>query len=176
MGSNCGYRDVTREWLNNANPNSHRVFKRKYYLYKKMKYKIDGKLVVLNYSQDEYETAVWLKKTFGGKIYINPQINYPKGIKTADYLWQDELWDKKSMKGSTSEYRAVHNAIKQCRDQSSNFIIDISGCVLSNQVIINQVKNLFNSNDKSYLDWLEKIIIVRNNILIKVIVKNRRRP
>ena len=168
MGSNDGYRDVTKEWLKNANPNSHRVYKRKYYVYDGMKYIVDGKLIVLDHSADEIKTAKWIQKTFGGKIYINPRINYPKGIKTADYLWQNELWDKKGMKGAVSVTRSVHNA--------NNFIIDLSGCILSDEIIIKQIQNLFTSNSKFYIDWLNKIIVVRDDNLIKVIIKNRRRP
>ena len=168
---NKKYKDVTKEWLKNSKPNIHRVLKRKYYLHKGIMYKIDGKLVVLNYSKSEYETARWLQKTFGGRIYINPQINYPKGIKTADYLWQDELWDRKGMKGATSRTRAVHNAIKQCKEQSNNFVIDISGCALSDKTIIKQIKKIFITNNKFYLDWVNKIIVVRDNNLVRIIIK-----
>ena len=156
MGSNRGYKDVTKEWLSSIKSSKCRVLKRNYYMHDGIKYYVDVKLVVLNYSQDELETAKLIRKTFGGNVYVNPRINYPKGIKTADYLWCDELWDKKGMKDATSNIRAVHNAIKNCRNQASNFIIDISGCVLSNQVIIKQVYNLFTSSSKFYLGWLKK--------------------
>ena len=42
------------------------------------------KNVVFDFSEKEYEIAVWLSKTFNENVYINPRINYPEGIKTSD--------------------------------------------------------------------------------------------
>ena len=40
--------------------------------------------MVFDFSEKEYEIAVWLSKTFNENVYINPRINYPEGIKTSD--------------------------------------------------------------------------------------------
>lgn len=165
------YVDVTQEWLDNAMPNSHKVKDRQYFEKDGIKYQVDGKNVVLDYSNKEKEVAEWLENTFGGDVYMNPRVNYPKGINTADYYWNDEYWDLKEIQGSTSVIRAVDNSIKDYKEQTSNFIIDATCCKLDNDIIINQVKNTFNKQHKLYREWVNKIIVKRDNELIKVYIK-----
>ena len=82
------YLDITKEWINNAKPNSHKVKNRHYFEYEKVKYRVDNKNVVLDYSDKEKEVAIWLENTFGGEIYMLPRINNTEGIQTADYLFR----------------------------------------------------------------------------------------
>ena len=84
------YTDVTKNWIENSNPNSHRVLTSGYFIFKQKKYKVDGKNVILDYSKKEKEVAEWLEDTFGGELYMLPRVNYPEGIKTADYLFRGE--------------------------------------------------------------------------------------
>lgn len=166
------YEDVTQKWLDEATPNSHKVLDRNFYIAENgARYDVDNKNVVLDYSQEEKDTAIWIENTFGGEIYMNPRVNYPKNIQTADYLWKNELWDRKGMKKSTSIERAFDNVIKNCRNQSKNFIVDLTECKLNNQTIIKQVKNAFDPTNKLYRNWLEKVIIKRNNNVVKIFVK-----
>ena len=72
------YLDITKEWINNAKPNSHKVKNRHYFEYEKIKYRVDNKNVVLDYSDKEKEVAIWLENTFGGEIYMLPRINNPR--------------------------------------------------------------------------------------------------
>ena len=55
-------------------------------------YYSDGKNVIFDFSQKEYEIAVWLSKTFNESVIINPRINNPEGIKTSDYIFQNHNW------------------------------------------------------------------------------------
>ena len=173
LSTNETSEDVTEEWLKLSTPNSHIVKDRKSYKIGDKIYRVrkGSTAVVLDYSQDEKLCAEWIEGVFGGKIYMNPRVNRPKKVNTADYLWRDELWDKKSLKNSKSLTRAFDNAIKDCQEQTGNFIVDLTGCELSNNTIINQVKNSFNSKSKLYRYWLQKVVIKRGNKLIKVIVK-----
>ena len=61
---------------------------------------VDQKNVVLEYTKKEKEIALFLVNNLGGKIGMVPKVNYPKGIKTPDYLWNSEKWDLKEIKGS----------------------------------------------------------------------------
>ncbi len=65
--------------------------------------------VILDYSKKELEIAIWLTKTFGYKVILLPRINIPEGIKTADYLFKDELWNLKEI--NSSGKRAIDNRI-----------------------------------------------------------------
>lgn len=173
MKDNNNYEDVTKEWLNKATPNSHKILNRLFYEDKKKNvYYVDNKKVVIEYNTDELETAIWLEKNFGGEIYMNPKINKPDNIKSADYFFKNENWDKKRLTNARSKSRAVDNAIKSSKLQANNFILDITGCKLSNKLIINQVKNIF-SHNKYDRNWINKIIIVRNNKLIKVFIRKK---
>lgn len=81
------YIDVTDEWICNATPFSHEVKDQNYFEHNCIKYYVDSKNVVLDYSKKEKEVALWLEETFRGEIYMLPRINKPDGIKTAGYLW-----------------------------------------------------------------------------------------
>ncbi len=103
--------DVTKEWLENATPNSHVVRDMLYFEYKGEKYFVDNKNVVLDYSKEEREVALWLENKFGGEIFMLPRINKPDGIMTADYLWNNEYWDLKKITGYSK--RAIEMLLKE---------------------------------------------------------------
>ena len=94
------YIDVTSEWIIKTKPNTHIVKDRKYFEHNGIKYKVDNKNIVLDYSNKEKEIAIWLENTFGGEIYMLPRINKPDGIQTADYLFRGEYWDLTTINGS----------------------------------------------------------------------------
>lgn len=160
------YLNVTNEWLTNAKPNSHKIKFSKYYVYNNIKYKVDGKHIVLDYSNKEKNIALWLEKKFGGKIYILPKINYPKNIKTPDYLFRNEKWDLKTMtEKAVSKTRAVDNIIKSSKFQTDNIILDITNTTIDKSNIIKQVKKVFSTSGR---EWLKVIIVIDNYNLIGI--------
>ena len=167
------FTDVTQEWLDKATPNSHKVLDRNYFEYEGVKYKVDGKKVVLDYTKKEKETAEWLENTFGGKIYMNPRVNSPDGIPTADYLFRNEYWDLKEItEKATSKFRAVDNVIKNSKNQTENIILDISSNKIGQEIIINQVKKIYSTKGR---EWINKIIVVDNKQLLLVYQRNKKR-
>lgn len=65
------YEDVTEKWLKKSEPTNSHVRELNYFKDKNgQRYYVDNKNVVLDYSKEEKECAIWLLKTFGGKIYI----------------------------------------------------------------------------------------------------------
>ena len=166
------YLDITKEWINNAKPNSHKVKNRHYFEYDNIKYRVDNKNVVLDYSDKEKEVAIWLENTFGGEIYMLPRINNPKGIQTADYLFRREYWDLKTLsENAISEIRAVDNIIKTAKKQTNNIILDITNSILPRKNIINQVERLYMTKGRN---WIDKIILIDNYELIKIFKKNKK--
>ena len=157
------YIDVTREWLDSATPNSNIVEDRQYFEHAGIKYKVDDKNVVLDYSSKEREVAEWLESTFGGEIYMLPRINTPEGIKTADYLFKDEYWDLKEITGVGKNI--LFHAIEDHEKQAHNFIFDISKTKLSNNEIIERLNKLYSIKK---VDWLNKIIVKREEKIIKI--------
>ena len=165
------YIDVTDEWLNNATPFEYKVLDRDYFEHNGIKYFVDGKNVVLDYSKKEKEIALWLEATFGGEFYMLPRINYPECIKTADYLWNGEYWDLKEInKSAVSELRSVDNIIKNAKNQTSNIILDITKSKISQKSIVSQVQKIYSTPKRK---WLNKIIIKKNNYVILIYIRKK---
>ena len=161
------YRELANKCIKNYNLKNHKVIEAKYIEKDGVKYYVDGKNVVLDYSKKELEVANWLVNTFGGKIYMLPRVNYPKNIKTADYLWNDEFWDLKEIKGNSQ--KILDNTIKRNKSQSKNFIIDITNSKLYFCEIIYQINIIYNSVHRK---WVSKIIIIKDNKLLMVIKRD----
>lgn len=152
------YIDVTQKWLDNANPDSHEVEDRQYFEYENIKYKLDGKNVVLDYSKHEKEIAGWLENTFGGEIYMIPRINEPEGIKTPDFIFKNEHWDLKTINGNSKQ--ALYHAIRKKSKQSNNFIFEILSEDLSFRNGKEQVQALYKRTD---VPFVNKIILKKND-------------
>lgn len=161
------YIDVTEEWLKNAKPNSHKVEEQPYFDYQGIRYFVDGKNVVLDYSKEELEMAKWLENTFGGEIYMLPRINIPKGIKTADYLWNNRKFDLKTLNGKSK--RIVDNTLKNKKSQADSFILKFSHDLASVE-IIEQAKKIYNTYHR---EWIDIIVIVQNYKIWKIFKRKK---
>lgn len=152
------YKDVTQEWLDNATPNSHIVKDAEYFTADDgTKYHVDGKNVVLDYSDNEKEVAEWLENTLGGEIYMVPRVNNPEGISTPDYIFRSENWDLKTIKGSGKQtlYHSVYKKI----NQSNNFIFDASSSELNIDELKKQIFKLYKREDTKFI---EKVILKKH--------------
>ncbi len=166
--SKTHYNDVTQEWLDNATPNSHIVQDKDYFeSIDGNKYFVDGKNVVLDYSNKEKEVAEWLENTFGGEIYMLPKINKPDGIMTADYLYKNELWDLKEINGVGKNI--LFHAIEKHEKQAHNFIFDATNSKLTNVEILQRLDKLYSIKK---VNWLEQIIVKRKNEIIIITQKS----
>ena len=169
---NENYIDVTEKWLKNAKPNSHKVKKQLFFDYQGVRYYVDGKNVVLDYSKQELEMACFLENTFGGEIYMLPRVNIPKGIKTADYLWNGEYWDLKTLSSSAiSETRAIDNIIKSSKRQANNFILNITKTSIERKLLLRQIVILYFSSGR---EWINKIVVVDNYEILKIFSRNKK--
>jgi len=157
-----GYVDITTKSLKNKKYGVASVIDAKYFYDGKYKCYVDGKGVVLDYSSKEKEVAKWLANLFGETVYMLPRINYPEGIKTADYFFKNECWDLKTIKGKSRQ--VLYHAIYKNKTQSNNFIFDIVSNDLNIEKLNSQVQNLYNRKDTKFL---QKIILRKeNNIFI----------
>lgn len=161
------YRDVTKEWLDKATPNSHKVQDMNYFEHDGKRYEIDNKNIVLDYSKKEKEVAEWLEATFGGELYMVPRINKPNNISTPDFLWKGEKWDLKEIVGQSD--RAIDNALKRKKEQASNFILDITKNNLNEQIFIKQIERIYRTSGR---EWIDKIILKKD---VKVIAIYKRK-
>ncbi len=155
------YKDVTQEWLDKATPNSHEVKDRSYFEHNGVKYKVDGKNVVLDYSNKEKEVAEWLENTFGGELYMIPRINNPSGIQTPDYIFRNNKWDLKTIIGNGKQ--VLYHSVYKKKEQSDNFIFDVSSSKLSMDEVVQQIDKLYKRKD---VPFINEIIVKKDNDFI----------
>lgn len=160
-----GHMDITKDFFNKANPQKGRIKESDRYVSPKgYTYKIDGKNVIQNNSIEEIEVARLILDNFGGDIYYIPEVKGKyKGIKTPDYIWNNERFDLKSINGTSKD--ALRNALSPKRDQAENFIIDISKTTLSNEEIERQIEVVYNSYNT---DFVDKLLILKDKKIINV--------
>ena len=132
------------------------------------KYYVDNNKVVFEPTKKEIATAVWISKKLNKKVGILPRINVPSGIKTADYLLDNEKWDLKILVSNRNN--AIYTSIRRDSKQASNFIFDISKSKLTIKAVVRQVEYLYKSKK---LCWLNNVIIKKNND-IEIILKNKK--
>lgn len=154
------YQDITEQYTSKK---KYQIKKQKYFIDDDgTKYDVDGKHVIFKPTQREIEVAELLGQAIGGKINIIPRINKPCGIKTPDYIINNERFDLKEITGS-GKY-AIQGNLKGKEKQSDNFVIDISNAKFDIKEAERQIENIYNS--KHYL-WLNKIILINRNSIIK---------
>ena len=107
------------------------------------KYQVDGKHVVLDYSQKEKEVGEWLSKLFGKHVQMAPRVNYPKDIPTPDYLIDSMKFDLKEISGNGKN--VFDNASKKAKEQAENIVFDITNTNLSEQEIFKQLEKIYKS-------------------------------
>lgn len=161
------FRDDTKLWLETSTPNSHNVEIRNFITKDGVTYIVDGKSVTFDISNKELKIAAWLERKFGGSIFLLPKVNTPDNIQTADYLFRGEYWDLKEIIGNGKH--TIDSNIKNRKKQASNFIIDITKSEMSFSEAIKQIKTIFISKDRK---WVDKIILKKRG-LTKVYVKEK---
>ena len=160
------YLDITEQVLK-TKMKQYKIIKQNYYIDELgNKYNVDNRYVIFELSEREIEVANMLGQVYGGLIKLIPRINKPLGIKTPDYIINGEKFDLKEITGN-GKY-TIQGNIKGKSEQSNNFIIDITKSKLCQEEIKEQIERIYNS--KHYL-WLDKIILIRNNEIIKIYKK-----
>lgn len=137
------YNSVKDEWLSNAEPSKAKVSVMNFWEHNGQKYQVDGKHVVLDYSQKEKEAGEWLSKLFGKHVQMVPRVNYPKKIPTPDYLIDGMKFDLKEISGSGKN--VFDNASKKAKEQAENIVFDITNTNLSEQEIFKQLEKIYRS-------------------------------
>ena len=162
------FHDVTELWKKDAVVDSDEVVELKEYAIGDNTYVVDGKHVLLDYSDREKEVAEILKEILGGKISLVPRVLEPKGIATPDYFFREEAFDLKELYGSSKNL--LYNAVSKKKRQASNFIFDISQCPLKIDEIEKQVEYLYWSKHTAFID---KIIVVKDKEIVKIYERNK---
>ncbi len=131
-----------------------------------IKYVVDGKNVVIKPSENEKRIGNLLARDYGKEVKLLPKVNYPKGVRTPDFMVDDEGYDLKTLTGSGKN--VLSSAIK--KDQTQKIIYDLSDCPLDLKEIENQINRLFGSPHTSFID---EVVVIKSNDIIIVRYKNK---
>lgn len=154
--------DITHEWTKEKGTKGTVTEKQKY-MVNGTTYKVDGKHVILHPTEPEMEVAAILSGKYGKHVEFVPQVVFPQGVKTPDYLIGGDRFDLKSPIGRGKN--VIYGLIAKKRRQADNFIIDISECPLSVKEVERQIESLYTS---PRLGFLEKIVLMKNEEVLKV--------
>lgn len=149
------------EWTKKDKKGS--VVEKRSYIVGGVNYIVDGKHIILKPSEKEREVAAILSVKYGKKVELVPQIIYPQNIQTPDYLIDDERFDLKSPTGQGKN--VLKGMVAKKKNQSPNFIFDITDCPLDDEEIERQLKFLYNSN---HTRFIEKIVVIKKGKVLKV--------
>ena len=158
------YEDVTKQMYRNAKPKEGKVEKQNFFESDGEKYFVDGHNVIYKHDDREIEVAKLLNEMFGGDVQILPNINYPQGIKTSDYIFRGEKLDLKRITSKRTK-DCVKTAIRNSERQAHNFIIDNTLQTVSDDVVLSQIDEIYNTVKFS---WVDTIYVLKENKFIKV--------
>lgn len=168
MEKGQGFEDVTAEWMKTATPNSHNVEEIYKYKMGDAIYSVDGKNVLLDYSEKERQVAELLKKELGGEISMVPRVLKPQRISTPDYIFRNQAFDLKELSGASEH--VIYNAIAKKKRQASNFILDISKSPLDEREITKQIGEIYWSKHTAFV---QEIIVIKDEKIKKIYKRNR---
>lgn len=167
--------DVTMKWLDSARPNYYEIeIENKYIDDNGIKHPLKGKenIHFPSANSDEIKVANWLNDTFGGKIKLIPSFtainNYRNGVSSPDFIWNDEKWDLKTPIGNGPN--TLNKMIEKKEKQAHNFIFDISKTRMTKELAIRQIKQIFYSN---YRSWVDTVILIDDNVLICILKRKK---
>jgi len=158
------YQDITNEMYKKAKPKHGKVENQDYIEYQGKRYIVDNHNVKNNHDKREIEVGYLLNETLGGDVKILPNINFPQGIKTPDYIFRGEKLDLKRIKSKRSK-DCVKTAIRDSEKQAHNFIIDNTAQKVEDEAILNQIDEIYNSEKFS---WVNMIYVLKENKFLKV--------
>lgn len=156
------FMDITKEWVKNKNTEGSVTEQEKYTINGTI-YKVDGKHVILHPTSQERIIAATLSAQYGKAVQFVPQVVFPQGIQTPDYLIDGDRFDLKSPTGKGKNL--VYGLIAKKRKQANNFIIDISECPLAVEEVEMQIERLYTS---PRVGFLETIVLMKDMEVLKV--------
>lgn len=112
--------------------------------------------------EEDRKAAEWWANNKGGDVRLNPRLNKPEGIKTADLEIDGEQVEVKTLNGKGNW--ALFNATKKIK-QAPTYLIDIGPSDLSHEEAVKQIDLLFGNGQRS---WIKKIILRDGDELVGV--------
>ena len=162
----ANFMERTNEWIKTQENKGTFIYRHEYTV-NGITHVVDGNHVKLNPSDREMSIAVLLSENYGKKVELIPQVMYPQGIQTPDYLIDRERYDLKSPTGRGKNL--LYGLIAKKYTQAHNFIMDITDCLFSMEELERQAESLYKSQRTGFL---ETIVFLKNGEIVKVLCRN----
>ena len=146
-GENC--METTDLW-ERPKENTGEVVERGFIVIDGTRREIDGKKIEFHPSVREREVAEILQKWTGGTVELMPKVNYPKGVRTPDYVLNGIEFDLKSPTGSGKN--TISHNVESIKGQALGLILDISKTGLSEEEVIEQLRRAYQSKRCAHLN------------------------
>ena len=127
---------------------------------------VDNKNIVIKHDEAEIASAKLLVKTFGGKVVMMPEVYEPKNRRMPDYNFNGVPIDRKGPTGSGKN--TIDNQVRAVKGQANSILIDVSKCELSEEQLYEQIKAVFSSKHRDFLDTM---IIERDGKIVNVFIR-----
>ncbi len=121
--------DTTKYWKNNMPQTTYGIRDSNSVTVNGTTYHVDYQNVVFDPSEAERSVAKSLVRSFGGNIDLLPRVVKPKGVSTADYEYNGERFDLKTI--TENGKKTIYNDLHKKKRQSSNFVLDMRGSSLT---------------------------------------------
>lgn len=114
--------------------------------------------------EDERKMAQFIFENFGGNITAKREV-MKDNVKNPDYIWNEKLWDLKTLSSEKAAYSAVRSGIKQIFSNPGGLILDYRNSSENDiQLIINEVDDRMQRTKIKTVD----IMIIKGNGNIKI--------
>lgn len=114
---------------------------------------------------NEVSVAEWIRDYLHLDVEYLPNISEDDGLKLGDYkINNKDVWELKTIRGNGK--RTLDSAVKDKKDQANIFIFDLTYSEMNDSEAIKQTIDIFRRRE-----WVEKIILKRNNEILKVFNK-----
>lgn len=157
------YTDITYKVIKKEKQDYRLIEQQNFIDEKGVKYSVDGKNVKIKANEKERTVANLMGKIYGGQVELVPVVLNPKGIKTPDYIINGERFDLKEIFGNGKN--TLDTAISKKKNQSNNFIFDITNTKMEEIEAIEQIQKIYKSNNRN---WVEKLVLIKDNKVLKI--------
>ena len=112
----------------------------------------------------EIKFADWIHSYYGGNIHLLKEINEHK-VSTPDYIWNDKLWDLKSVTTEKAANSAIKKGLKQIANNPGGVILDYGDIDIS----LDTLQEVIEKRMQWHKDINVDIIIVNKNEAVKIL-------
>ncbi len=157
--------DDTKSFIDDININKKATLKDARYvdINGKRYYRNEKNKIVHEFNEEK--VGKWIQKKLHKDVEYLLNISEEDSVRLGDYKVNNkEIWELKTIKGNGK--RTLDSAIKEKKGQATIFIFDLTYSKMEDLEAIKQVVLIFRNRD-----WVTKIILKRNEKIIKVFKK-----